>query len=81
LFIGVGGALLGIFLGWVICMIQINYGLIRIQAQGTFIIDSYPVAINVSDFILVFLTVSLIGYAASWLPVNKIRFLLRADTF
>jgi lipoprotein-releasing system permease protein len=81
LLIGVGGALLGIFLGWVVCMIQIHYGLISIQAQGTFIIDAYPVAIQVSDFILVFITVSLIGYAASWLPVNKIRFLLRADTF
>ncbi len=73
LLIGIGGALLGIILGWLICLIQIHFGLIGIQAQGTFIIDAYPVDIKPWDLILVFITVSIIGLLASWLPVSKIR--------
>ncbi len=70
--ISMGGALAGILLGLIISLIQIRYGLITIQAEGTFIIDAYPVHINPADFILVFFTVSVIGYLASLLPVKKI---------
>lgn len=70
--ISMGGAFAGIVLGLIISLIQIRFGLITIQAEGTFIIDAYPVHINPFDFILVFFTVSAIGYLASLLPVKKI---------
>ncbi len=73
LMIGIGGAVAGIVLGAAIAWIQVQYGIIGIQAEGTFIIDAYPVAINLYDFVLVFFTVSLIGFAASIPPVQKIK--------
>lgn len=73
LLIGIGGALLGIVLGGWVSWLQIRFGIIRIQAEGTFIIDSYPVVVNGLDFLLVFVTVSLIALLASALPVQKIN--------
>lgn len=64
-----GGALAGLIMGFFICYIQIQYGIITIQAQGTFIVDSYPVHMEVYDFVLVFATVSLTGLLASLIPV------------
>jgi lipoprotein-releasing system permease protein len=78
LLISVGGAIIGILLGAFISWIQIQFGLISIQADGTFIIDAYPVHLNPWDFILVFITVSLIGFLASLLPVQKINTFLMA---
>jgi len=73
--ISFGGALLGLFLGWLISWIQIRYGIISIQAQGTFIVDAYPVYIKPLDFILVFFTVAVIGFLASLPPVWKIKYI------
>jgi len=68
-----GGALMGLALGGIFCWLQTRFGLIRIQAEGTFIIDTYPVQANPADFILVFFTVAFIGFLASWLPSRKIK--------
>ncbi len=79
--IGLGGAALGIVLGTLVSWIQIQYGIIRIQAEGTFIIDAYPVQINPWDLVLIFFTVSFIGVLASVLPVQKIKsFVLKTGT-
>ena len=68
-----GGALMGLVLGALVSWLQNQFGLIRIQAEGTFIIDTYPVQTNPADFILVFFTVAFIGFLASWLPARKIN--------
>ena len=68
------GAVIGIILGGVICWAQQTFGLIRMGGpDSTFVVDSYPVQMQPLDFILVFLTVVLIGYLASWYPVYNIR--------
>lgn len=70
--VSAAGALAGLLLGAIVAWLQIQFGLITIQAEGTFIIDAYPVKVNLWDFILVFFTVSFIGFLASFLPANKI---------
>lgn len=75
--ISLGGALAGIALGAVICWLQIRFGLITIQAEGSFIIDAYPVVMKAMDFVLVVITVFFIGLLASVLPVKNIHLLLR----
>lgn len=75
--ISLGGALAGIALGAVICWLQIRFGLITIQAEGSFIIDAYPVVMKATDFVLVVITVFFIGLLASVLPVKNIHLLLR----
>ncbi len=74
--ISLGGALAGIVLGAFVCWLQIQYGLIAIQAEGSFIIDAYPVAMKTTDFFLVAITVFCIGLLASMLPVKNISVLL-----
>lgn len=75
--ISLGGALAGIALGAAICWLQIRFGLITIQAEGSFIIDAYPVVMKATDFVLVVITVFFIGLLASVLPVKNIHLLLR----
>lgn len=75
LMISLIGTLAGLTLGFVILCLQQHFGLISLGGgQGDFIIDAYPVKMNILDFIYVFLTVQLIGMIASWYPV---KYLLR----
>lgn len=74
--ISIGGALTGIIGGAIICWLQIRYGIVAIQAEGTFIVDAYPVAMQATDFILVAFTVFCIGIIASVLPVKNISSLI-----
>lgn len=61
--IGMG---LGYVIGLILYWMQKNYGLISIP-EG-FMIDAYPIEIRVGDFVIVTLTVLLIGYISALLP-------------
>jgi lipoprotein-releasing system permease protein len=68
------GAIGGLVLGGVICKLQQVYGFVKLGSAGsTFVVNTYPVSMQVSDFIFVFLTVTLIGFLAAWYPVYNIR--------
>ena len=68
------GALGGLILGAIICWIQQHFGIVKLQVSGgSFLIDSYPVSMQLYDFVMVFLTVFFIGLAAVILPVRNIR--------
>ena len=64
----IGGLVVGVFIIW----LQKEFGLIKLQGSGSFVIDTYPVEIVLFDFILVFFTVIGIGYLAAWYPVRYI---------
>ena len=72
LMISILGAVLGLILGLIICLLQIKYGFVKLQGSGTFIINAYPVSIKISDILLIFFTVLIIGYLATWYPVRYI---------
>lgn len=63
------GILLGFVLAIVLYLLQVNVGLIS-MAEG-FIIDSYPIRLKITDFIIVFVSVFIIGLLASLGPANK----------
>lgn len=66
-------AIAGLVIGAVICLIQQNYGIIKLGSeQGSFVVDAYPVKTELIDFVFVFSTVMIIGLAASWLPSRQI---------
>ncbi len=69
--ISMGGALGGILLGGLVSWLQMQYGIIGIQAEGAFIIDAYPVAVKTFDLVLVAFTVFCIGLLASLLPIKN----------
>ena len=72
MFITLFGSLLGMSLGGLVCWIQQQFGLIKINVSGGMLIDAYPVEMVAGDFLLIFLTVSVIGYFASYYPVHFI---------
>ena len=69
------GCIAGMAAGLIFCLVQQKTGFIT-MGQDTFITDAYPIGLKLSDFILVFLTVTLISVIASGissrLSVNKI---------
>lgn len=77
--ISLGGAVAGLILGGFLSWMQMRFGIIAIQAEGSFIIDAYPVYVKAIDFLLVAITVFAIGLLASVLPVRNISLLLKHD--
>ncbi len=59
------GALAGILLGGLICLLQQELGIVKLENGESFVIDAYPVHMEPTDFILVLFIVMLIGGAAS----------------
>ena len=65
------GAVVGLFVGGLICWLQMTYGFVKLGGgSGSFIIDAYPVAIHVVDVLWSFAAVMLIGLFAAWIPVR-----------
>jgi lipoprotein-releasing system permease protein len=75
--ISLGGAFIGLILGALVCWLQIQFGFVSIQAQGSFIVDAYPVKMEVMDFVFVTITVVVIGVLASIIPSRNISMLLK----
>jgi lipoprotein-releasing system permease protein len=67
--ISIIGAAAGLVLGFFICWLQQTFGIIRLQSE-TLIMDAYPVVMELKDFIIVPVTVLLIGFWAAWYPVR-----------
>jgi len=67
------GALSGLILGTLICVMQMQFGLVGLgDANGAFIVNSYPVILQWTDFVYVFFTVFIIGILATWIPTRRI---------
>ncbi len=72
LLISLTGAITGIAAGALIAWLQMEYGLVPLQAEGVFIIDTYPVKLKGSDLLLTGFTVFCIGFLASLIPLRFI---------
>jgi len=62
--ISIIGCLAGIFFGFVFCILQQRFGLVKMGSTKS-MIDAYPVTLMAGDFILVFLTVGVIAVIAA----------------
>jgi lipoprotein-releasing system permease protein len=67
--ISIIGAAAGLFLGFIICWLQQSYGFVKLNSESL-IMNAYPVVMKLKDFIIVPVTVLLIGYWAAWYPVR-----------
>lgn len=70
LLLGGIGAISGILLALIICLLQDQFHLVKLQG-GSFLIDYFPVKLQLVDFLLVAGTVSFIAFLASWFPARK----------
>lgn len=66
------GGLSGIIFGTVICFLQIHFAWIKMPGGGSFVVDAYPVKMEVLDIVFVLLTVLFIGFVAAWYPTKKL---------
>lgn len=64
------GAFIGVALGLLFCWLQQTFGLIRLGSSGSFVVDAYPVSVEIMDVVIVFVTVLLVGFLSVWYPVR-----------
>lgn len=62
--ISVIGCIVGIIIGLIFCILQQRFGMVKMDSKMS-ILDAYPIAIRITDFGLVFLTVGIIAVVAS----------------
>ncbi len=68
--ISILGAIGGLILGTLVCFLQIKFGLVG--DGNNIILSEYPVKLEFWDYTFTFITVLVIGFAASWYPVKHI---------
>lgn len=77
------GAMIGFSMGFLFCILQIKFGFIKFQNSGQVFLDAYPVKIMWVDFIVVFATVFIISFLASYfssrINIQKERQLVTSD--
>ena len=64
------GCIVGLVVGFLFCLLQQKFGLIKMSQDNLVITNAYPVAFKWKDFLLVFLTVSVFSFVASALSSN-----------
>lgn len=77
LFLNVGvylsliGGVIGSLLAVSICVLQQQFGIVKLGNSDSFLIDAYPVKMRVTDFVMVLITVLIISMLASLIPAIK----------
>lgn len=70
--ISAAGAVSGVILGLLFCLLQQQFGFISMGGGDDFVVSSYPVEVEFADVALVFVTVLAVGFMAVWLPVKAL---------
>jgi len=70
--ISIIGSTTGLILGLIVCFIQERYQPVKLGGSGSFVIDAYPVDIQLPDIFLIWLTVLAIGFLTAYYPVKRI---------
>jgi lipoprotein-releasing system permease protein len=70
LLLGCLGTGIGVVLALLVCWLQVQFKLIKLEG-GSFLIDYFPVKIIITDLLLITATALFISLLASWLPAKK----------
>lgn len=74
------GVVVGLFGGVLLCLLQQHFGLLRLSSSsGTFLIDAYPVQVELSDLLVIFFSVVFIGFLAVVYPVRTLKKRLKGE--
>lgn len=65
------GATIGAILGLLIVLVQQVFGIIKLGTNGGFVIDAYPVNLEMLDVLIAFILIIIISFLASWFPAKR----------
>jgi len=65
--IAIGGAIIGILIGVIVCWLQQTFGLVSMGTEST-VMSSYPVDMRLLDFVYTALTIIIITFLVSYRP-------------
>ncbi|MFI5221341.1 MAG: ABC transporter permease [Bacteroidia bacterium] len=77
LLLAVTGVIIGLMAGAALCYAQEKFGLIKITGSQSFTVDHYPVVVKWPDVVLVFCTVTALGWLTSLYPAKKAEEIFR----
>ena len=66
------GALVGLVLGIILCLLQQQFGFIGL-GDGQFVVSTYPVRVQFTDIILVLASVLFVSAISVWLPIRLLN--------
>ena len=69
--ISASGALIGMVIGVVVCILQQHFGLLKLGNGTNYVLSAYPVSIQATDVLLVLAVVLALGALAAWIPTRK----------
>jgi lipoprotein-releasing system permease protein/zinc transport system substrate-binding protein len=69
--ISIVGAIVGVILGLLLCFLQCQFGLLSLGGGEGFVIQDYPVKVQVLDVMIIFFTVIIMGFLAAIYPTNN----------
>jgi lipoprotein-releasing system permease protein len=64
------GASIGLAAGFLVSLLQAHFEIIKLQ--GDFVMEAYPIRMQLLDFVGVFATVIAIGALAAWFPAHQL---------
>ena len=64
------GAVIGLILGILLCLLQQEFGLLSLGGGGQFVVDAYPVRVKFTDLLLVLVSVIAVSALSVWLPIK-----------
>lgn len=69
------GMMSGLFLGLLICFLQMKFGFLRMSSADDMLLayNVYPVVVKIQDILLVAMTVLLVGFIAVLYPVKNLK--------
>ncbi|EDM34127.1 putative lipoprotein releasing system transmembrane protein [Pedobacter sp. BAL39] len=68
--ITMAGCIAGLTVGFIFCLLQREYGMVKMSEDNLMITNAYPIALKYKDFLLVFFTVTVFSFMASALSSN-----------
>lgn len=67
------GALAGIAVGLLLCLLQQQYGIVPMGGRdASYIVSAYPCSVHYLDVLLIFVTVIVVSWLAVWYPVRSL---------
>ena len=67
------GAVIGLVLGVVLCLLQQEFGIIGLGGDGQFVVDAYPIRVKFIDLLLVLVSVVAVSAISVWMPIKVLN--------